>query len=88
MVRVGSTNAASHIVQTEEIRMALIVVQDMTTATMQIGHVNLSLASSVTVKSLFEHIAISTNYMMGTFQVLLQPSGSDKTAVTRKHACI
>lgn len=83
MVRVGSTSAASHGGQLEEIRMALIVVQDMTTATMQIGHNNLYLASTVTVKTLLEHTAVATKYMMGTFQLLLQPSGSDKTAVVQ-----
>lgn len=81
MVRVGSASATSHGGQTEEIRMALIVVQDMTTATMQVGHTNLSLASTVTVKTLLEHIAASTNYMVGTFQLQLQPSGPYKTAV-------
>ena len=81
MVRVGSTSATSHGGQAEEIRMALIVVQDMTTATMQVGHTNFSLASTVTVRTLLEHIATSTSYMMGTFQLQLQPSGFDKSMV-------
>lgn len=78
MVRNTATTARDEL---EEIRMALIVVQDMTTATLQVGHTSLSLASTVPVKMLLEHVATSANYLNGTFQLFLQSSGSDANAV-------
>ena len=79
MIRSGSASVSSQTGQEGEIRMALIVVQDMTTATLQIGHTSYSLASSVPVRTLLQQVATSANYMNGTFQLLLQPSGSDSS---------
>lgn len=82
MARSGSVSVASNSGQDGEIRMALIVIQDMTTATLQIGHTSLSLASTVPVRTLLQQVATSSNYTNGTFQLLLQPVGSDSSTVS------
>lgn len=82
MILSGNASASSHSGQDEEIRMALIVVQDMTTATLQIGHTSLSLASTASVRTLVQQVATSTNYMNGTFSLLLQPTNPDTSSVS------
>ena len=79
MIRSGNASVSSQSGQDGEIRMALIAVQDMTTATLQIGHTSLSLASTVPVRTLVQQVATSANYMNGTFQLLLQPADSDSS---------
>ena len=64
----------------QEIRMALIVVRDLSTATMQVGNISISLASTVPVRSLLEHVSLLAKYQNGTFELLLQRS-TDSNAV-------
>lgn len=84
MVRGGNPTAAmamsSH--DGDIIRMAFIVVQDMTSATLQVGHTTISLASTASVRTLVQQVATSANYMNGTFQLQLQPVGSDSGPVS------
>jgi hypothetical protein len=82
MILSGNLSAGSHSGQEGEIRMALIVVQDMTTATLQVGHVSLSLASTVLVRMLVQQVATSANYVNGTFLLHLQPANPDSSAVS------
>ena len=63
----------------QEVRMALIVVRDMTSATLQVGHTTLSLASTVRVNSLLEHVASLANYQNGTFELVLQQHRDSNT---------
>lgn len=81
MIFSGNPSATSSSGQHGEIRMALIVVQDMTTATLQIGHTSLSLASTASVRTLVQQVATSTNYMNGTFSLLLQSTNSESSSV-------
>lgn len=82
MIRSGSASTNAYSGQEGEVRMALIVVQDMTTATLQIGHTSLSLASTALVRTLVQQVATSANYMNGTFRLLLQPAGSESSTVS------
>lgn len=56
----------------EEIRMALIVVQDMTTASMQVSRMSVSLASTATVSMLLDQVANFSSYTAGSFELILQ----------------
>lgn len=79
MILSSNLSAGSHSGQEGEIRMALIVVQDMTTATLQVGHVSLSLASTVLVRMLVQQVATSANYVN---LLHLQPANPDSSAVS------
>ena len=82
MILSSNLSASAHSGQEGEIRMALIVVQDMTTATLQVGHTSLSLASTVLIRTLVQQVATSANYMNGTFLLLLQPANPNSSAVS------
>ena len=56
----------------EGVRMALIVVQDMTSADIQVTRTTFQLASTVPVSVLVNQVASSTSYVPGTFELQLQ----------------
>jgi len=61
----------------QNVRMAAIYFLDMTTASMQSGHTSLQLASTVMVKTLFDHASSTTNYVNGTFELTIQKTSGE-----------
>ena len=65
-----------HAAHDQEVRMAAIFFLDMSSATVQSGRTSLQLASTVLVKTLLEHVCSSTNYVSGTFELVLQKNSA------------
>ena len=61
----------------QDVRMAAIYFLDMTTASIQSGRTSLQLASTVMVKTLFDHASSTTSYVNGTFELTLQKTSGD-----------
>lgn len=74
-------DSRSDLERSNSVRLAAIVVRDMTTATLMVDSVNLHLASTVTVAILMEHVAAATSYRVGSFELVLQKSSHSQDQV-------
>lgn len=61
----------------EGLRTALIVVQDMTSADIQVTRTTFHLVSTAPVSLLVDQVASSTSYVPGTFELQLQRNDSN-----------
>lgn len=66
-----------NITMQEGIRTALIVVQDMTSADIQVTRTTFHLVSTAPVSLLVNQVASSTSYVPGTFELQLQRNDSN-----------
>lgn len=75
------SNANCGAIMQEEIHMALIVVQDMTSANMQVKRLTFQMASTAPVSALLNQVASSTSYVPDTFELGLQRASAETVSI-------